>query len=426
MRLAYEVIVRLVALVAAGLAAVAMAAFAHASPDLRIFVVDAGMFANMRDTARREAFDLIVSDIRMLSSDAQFAPSQGSVLVYPARGISGFDFEEKTGAVDASLSKALTEAIDRALKKAAGSGLDLVALRAVLLRILDERGYAVAAGGQRRIAIHIFANEWRTGGSQVQKISAATDGSLTVLRGSRRPTQCFVNDLGAAGLTRSPWPDHVIVEIEVRPPHRLPTPSETSLANLIGVITLNATDVPFGRSLGIAGPNCPPGSERAPTYTSLGDPAECDRLEADEEANSRIDVCRPAATILQSTSAALVRRPLNLVAVDGDGVAASLTVRQQATPASLAPAFFLGAQSLDPTGPVDLIKTVGAAGYRLPLRVSLSPSGASCGTPQSFSAGIDLRSTGSTSAVLVTGPVDCNAAGVSGGMTFDLFEITVN
>lgn len=394
---------------------------ALATPDLRVFVVDASMFALLDQSQRRETRELVAADIRRLSGDPASAPSRGSVLVYQGRStIDVFTSEEAAGEIDPARSAGLEAAIERGVAGRIAGGLDLVALRDTLLRIIADRDL-VAGAKAHAVELHVFAAEWRTGAGREHRI-ASYDKRAEAIAISRRPSQCFVNDVGAAGASRSPWPQNVALGVELRPAHRLPTPSPEALADLAAVLTLRASDAPFLRSLGIAGPLCPTGEPAAFSFTGLADPADCDGAETALQTASSIDLCRPGAPVLPPTDAALVRRPLSAVVIDGDAAAAALETRFAAGRPAFPAALFLGAEPLDATGSNDL-RQLAAGGRNLPLRVSLQDPGAGCAGAAPFSASFAL---GETQASFVTAPIDCAAFGPGGALTFDLFGVTVN
>lgn len=396
-------------------------AAALAVPDLRVFVIDASLFALLDDTQRRETRELMRADILRLSGDPASAPSRGSVLVFQGRStIDVFAIEAFEGEVDAEASAALTASIERGVAGRISGGLDLVALRDTLLRIFAGRN--IVAGGQNHaVELHIFASEWRTGAGPEHRISAF-DRETEAIAVSRRPSQCFVDDVGAAGASRSPWPRNVTLAVELRPPHWLPTPSQEALADLAAVLTLRASDAPFLRSLGIAGPLCPTGETGAFLFTGLADPADCDAADTAIQTAAAVGVCRPGAPVLPPTDASLVRRPFSVVVIDGDAAGAALEARISGSSPAFPAALFLGPEPLDAAGPNDL-RQLAAGGRNLPLRVSLRQPASPCARPEPFAASFAL---GDTEATFVTAPIDCAAFGPDGAMTFDLFGVTVN
>jgi hypothetical protein len=385
-----------------------------ANPEVRVFVVDPVGLAAMPDDHQREALGLIKQDITTLATDPAHAPTLGWFLILPtASSASPFDavWFAASGTVSASDLQVLDDRVTIAGQGGITGALNLPALRNRLLGALDQQD--LPKGGFD-LAVHVFANQWRTGTSAlVAKVSGNTAETST------RPTACFVNDLGEFGMLQRLWPEGVELWGELRPPHRYPTPSRLSLGNMISVLVGGAGK---GRSMGIAGPLCPPGMSEKVEVTAMDDPKDCDEFNYSANNGSQIDVCRPDAPVLAGTSPDLVRRPLNLALVDGDAVGTSLQIQMVTSPAGLTPLHLLGSVPLTALSIPDLQQVL-PQGTRGGLRAALTGQGCTGTDPLqvSYSLAGPTRTTG----MLVTAPVTC-PAGSAVDLTFDLFDLWVN
>ena len=389
---------------------------AQVKPAVRVFLVDPVMLADMPQADGRTALGLIKDDIRMLALDPAHAPALGWIVM--TRGNRSTEPFTATWS-DASAREVDLGGLDMAVLGVQGrqitGSLDLPALRKALIVELTRGRFGAAPID---IVLHVFGNQWRTGTSTFVSRSSAQ-----AVDTSKRPTQCFVEDQGKVAGVLSPWPETRRLWVELRPPHLVPTPSELALGNLIAVLVGQSTPVPYASSLGIAGPKCPPGMVRNVMLTAMDDPGQCDRQDYDPSRARSIGICRPDAPLLASTAAGLVRRPLNLVAVDGDGLARRMEIRPLTAPGGMTLSHVLGAVPIGSATVADL-RQVLPQGSRGRLRTTLAGAGCTGATP--LRADVVLGGVATTTASLVTAPVSCLAAGAGADLTFDLLDVQVN
>lgn len=394
---------------------------AFADPDLRIFVVDAVMLAGMDAAMRNQTETHIREDIAQLAEDPAYAPDLAAYLmVQNGRSTQVFGYTQlpKGTRVDGAVRDGIQKGIERAIAGQATGRLDLPALRGRLLDVLGDSGVLQSGGS---VDLHVFADEWRTAVDAVHTISSADGAGATT---SKRPSQCFVRDLGEHTLVNAPWPANIELRVELRPPEQRAAPSELALGTLIAVLS-GGINLPYAYSLGIAGPRCPPGRHLAPAFLPLDDPANCDRPEPpDGPTTDRKPPCVPDSPLLAASDPGLVRRPLNLVAVDGDGVATGLAITAQSGPAASRASWHLGPVAVQPGGAPDLGQIL-AHGSGAPLRLLVQGAG-NCSMAQPLQAEVALMGSSQTSVHLVTAPVACDALASPMGLSFDLLTVTVN
>lgn len=393
-------------------------AVAAAPPDVRVFVVDPVTIAALPAADQQVWLDHIAQDIVALTEPGPHAPRNGWALLTRTKGLRNPFMQQTFGAGvpagAADMRRVLLDAL-AAVKGGTITGpLELTALRVALLRLLNAPDIGARSPD---VVMHVFADQWIVNNRAVARAVVPAASETT-----RRPTTCFVDDLGTVAEANYPWPESHRLSVELRPPPSRPTPSQRALDTMTAVLIGKTDPSGFGASLGIAGPLCPPGSIRNLTLTALNDPSQCADDAFDSSTAHSVAVCRAATPFLAARGTGLVQRPLNLVAVSGSGGAGSLTVVPAAAPGGASVAHDLGGVpfSTNRVPALASLRPVGSGGM---LRAIVDAS--RCAVPGPVSEVIDLTgASGPTRVELVTAPLPC-AVGLSAPMVFDLLPVQV-
>ena len=386
--------------------------------DVRVFLVDPVAVASLPSAEQNDWLDKLRKDITNLSQNGSNKPRLGwFLLTRSPRSTEPYLYEWVSATDPAAGTKAmraLDTAIGEAKAKRITGSMELTELRKKLMELL-RRTYL--GDSHLLVAMHVFSAEWRTASIPVSRLSSS--GADT----SERPSECFVGDLGVLGGLNNPWPENRKVQVELRPPPGPPTPSEEALGTMIAVLIGQAKPETFGESLGIAGPLCPPGTVRQLALIPMDDPEQCKTKQFDSSQSRRIAPCQAAVPFLAAQGSGLVRRPVNLVMVDGDGGASGVQIDTGAAPAGLTLAHDIGGVALG-ASPVPSLSAILLPGSRGMLRAVLSGGGCTAAGP--LREQIVLNGTRAQTLVqLATAPVPCTAWPNAPDLSFDLLTVRV-
>jgi hypothetical protein len=169
--------------------------------------------------------------------------------------------------------------------------------------------------------------------------------------------------------TTRPWPGSTILEVEFRPPIGEPEPPESAMMGFVVSLSGVASNPPYIRFRGAAGPYCDEGSVRQLPYIPQKDPdAPICEPGSDLAVPGAIVTSCSRAKRFDAIAANLVRRPVSLVARDGEPGAQTVSLRVD-TPQSHQTTVRAGAAMLASGG---VSNSLGSSGI-VPLTAVIQP-----------------------------------------------------